>query len=195
MPTFCGTAMRPSTPISAIASCAPWTALVSSSTQPEFGSLTKRLVAAASRSRSALESFSPSASHSAETASQSMPLPLTTRRGLSARGVRNSRWNAGLPRNSASFGLCRPRLGERAEKIFIRVADPQARLLHEPIQRCAAIASPDRGAGRRGFPVCRPDVFSSRWQPIRCRSRTRRFGRAGFSRAAAAAPCRRAARK
>jgi hypothetical protein len=46
---------------------------------------------AASRSRSALLSFSPSASHSAETASQSMPLPLTTSRGLSWRGVRNSR--------------------------------------------------------------------------------------------------------
>ena len=38
--------MRPSTPMSAIASCAPCTAAVSSSTQPEFGSLTKRPVAA-----------------------------------------------------------------------------------------------------------------------------------------------------
>ncbi len=103
-PTFCGTAMRPSTPMSAMASCASCTALVSSSTQPEFGSLTKRPVALARRSRSALLSLSPSASHSAETASQSMPLPLTTSRGLSWRGCRNRRWNAGLPRNSASLG-------------------------------------------------------------------------------------------
>jgi hypothetical protein len=77
--------------MSAIASCAPCTAAVSSSTQPEFGSFTKRLVAAASRSKSALESFKPSASHSAETESQSMPLPLTINFGLSWRGARNKR--------------------------------------------------------------------------------------------------------
>ena len=41
--------------------------------------------------RSAAESFMPSCSHSAETESQSMPLPLTIKRGLSWRGVRNKR--------------------------------------------------------------------------------------------------------
>ena len=71
---------------------------MSNSTQPPSGSLTKREVAAASRSKSALESFIPSASHSALTDSQSIPEPLSTSLGFTSRRLRKRRWKLGLPK-------------------------------------------------------------------------------------------------
>ena len=85
-------------PMSAIISCAFWTAPESSCTQPLSGSLTNLPEDDARRFKSASVNRMPSTSHSADTENQSMPLPLTINCGRRLRGDMNSRLKLGLPR-------------------------------------------------------------------------------------------------
>ena len=89
----------------------------------------------------------------------------------------------------------RPGLGERAEKIFVRVADPQTGFGREPIQLAQPLCRRFEPRVVEDFRFVVRDASSRRWRPIRGRSKTRRSGRANFSRAGAGGPCRRAAQK
>ena len=63
-----------------------------------------------------------------------MPLPLTIRRGLSWRGCEEQAMEGGV---AEAFHIRRaigPGAGEEAEKIFVRIADPQTGFGREPIQ-------------------------------------------------------------
>ena len=92
-------------------------------------------------------------------------------------------------------GTFRPRGRERAEKIFVRVANPQTGFGREPIQLAQPLHRGFEARVVEDFRFVARTLLRVRSRPIRGRSKTRRSGRGGSWPAAATAPCRRAARR
>ena len=142
------TALSPSRPRSAIVSCACCTASVSSSIQPASGNFTKRPVAAGEPlqiGRRQLQSFLFPFGGNGEPVDAAA---LDDQLGLELARRQEQPMKGRVAEILGFLRAVRPGVRERVEKIFVRVADPQARLGREPIEPAQPL--------RRGF---EPRVF------------------------------------